>query len=150
MMKKILLLLVTMLMALPFNVFARQTVYGDVNGDLEVNIADVNSVIDVILTGNAVTTAADVNDDGEINIADVNAVIDIILGGGIDPQLLKVCEKVVEIDEVVADYYMQCESIEELMQYAEDIEALDGVEYIFSNDNSTRRDARSFDQSRRF
>ena len=137
MMKKILLLLVAMLMALPFNVFARQTVYGDVNGDLEVNIADVNSVIDVILNGNAVTAAADVNNDGEINIADVNAVIDIILGGGIDPQLLKVCEKVVEIDEVVADYYMQCESIEELMQYAEDIEALDGVEYIFSNDNST-------------
>ena len=54
---------------------------GDVNGDLEVNIADVNAVIDIILGGNSSTTAADVNGDGEINIADINAVIDIILGG---------------------------------------------------------------------
>ena len=52
---------------------------GDVNGDSEVNIADVNAVIDVILDGNDDTTAADVNGDGEINIADVNAVIDMIL-----------------------------------------------------------------------
>ncbi len=54
---------------------------GDVNLDGEVNIADVNAVIDIILGGNGDTTAADVNDDGEINIADVNAVIDIILNG---------------------------------------------------------------------
>ncbi len=51
---------------------------GDVNGDGEVNIADVNAVIDVILSAQA-NAAADVNGDGEVNIADVNAVIDIIL-----------------------------------------------------------------------
>ena len=54
---------------------------GDVNGDLEVNIADVNVTIDMILGGNSSTPAADVNGDGEINIADINAIIDIILGG---------------------------------------------------------------------
>ena len=54
---------------------------GDVNGDLEVNIADVNVAIDMILGGNSSTPAADVNADGEINIADINAIIDIILGG---------------------------------------------------------------------
>jgi hypothetical protein len=55
-------------------------VHGDVNGDREVNIADVNAVIDIILGGNSSTTAAaDVNGDGEINIADVNAIINIIL-----------------------------------------------------------------------
>ena len=54
---------------------------GDVNRDLEVNIADVNAVIDMILGGNGDMTAADVNGDGEINIADINAVIDIILRG---------------------------------------------------------------------
>ena len=54
---------------------------GDVNGDGEVNIADVNAVINIILSGNDDNTAADVNDDGEINVADVNAVIDIILNG---------------------------------------------------------------------
>ena len=51
---------------------------GDVNGDGEVNIADVNAVINVIL-GGASNPAADVNNDGEVNIADVNAVINIIL-----------------------------------------------------------------------
>ena len=51
---------------------------GDVNGDGEVNIADVNAVIDAILSGRF-EQAADVNGDGEVNIADVNAVIDIIL-----------------------------------------------------------------------
>ena len=54
---------------------------GDVNGDREVNIADVNALIDIILGGNGDITAADVNGDGEINIADINAVIDIILSG---------------------------------------------------------------------
>ena len=50
----------------------------DVNGDGEVNIADVNAVIDMILSGNT-STPGDVNGDGEVNIADVNAIIDIIL-----------------------------------------------------------------------
>ena len=54
---------------------------GDVNGDREVNIADVNAVINIILSGNDDNTAADVNGDGEINIADVNAIINIILTG---------------------------------------------------------------------
>ena len=51
---------------------------GDVNGDGEVSIADVNVLINMILTG-AATNAGDVNGDGEVNIADVNAVIAIIL-----------------------------------------------------------------------
>ena len=53
---------------------------GDVNGDREVNIADVNAGIDIILNGSE-NPSGDVNGDGEINIADVNAIIDIILGG---------------------------------------------------------------------
>ena len=52
---------------------------GDVNGDGEVNIADVNALIDAVLSGNTSNSACDVNADGEINIADVNAVIDMIL-----------------------------------------------------------------------
>ena len=55
---------------------------GDVNGDLEVGIADVNAAIDIILGGHAdeaTLKRADVNDDNEIGIADVNAIIDIIL-----------------------------------------------------------------------
>ncbi len=51
---------------------------GDVNGDGEVNIADINAVIDTILTGDT-NARADVNGDSEVNIADVNSLIDIIL-----------------------------------------------------------------------
>ena len=50
----------------------------DVNKDGEVNIADVNTVIDVILGGHvtlSIRLASDVNGDGEINIADVNTII---------------------------------------------------------------------------
>jgi hypothetical protein len=52
---------------------------GDVNNDGEVNIADINALIDLILSGNLSSAASDVNGDGEVNIADINAVIDIIL-----------------------------------------------------------------------
>jgi len=55
-----------------------EVVKGDVNGDGEVTIADVNAVIDLILAG-GYDAVADVNGDGEVTIADVNAVIDIIL-----------------------------------------------------------------------
>ena len=58
---------------------ANAAVYGDVNSDGEVNIADVNAVINMILTAEP-DLIGDINNDGEINIADVNAVIDIILG----------------------------------------------------------------------
>ncbi len=51
---------------------------GDVNGDSEVNIADVNALIDMILSGNH-NAKGDVNEDNEVNIADVNALINMIL-----------------------------------------------------------------------
>ena len=54
-------------------------VNGDVNSDSEVNIADVNTVIDIILDGDIFSAAADVNHDSEINIADVNSLLDLIL-----------------------------------------------------------------------
>lgn len=56
-----------------------QHILGDVNDDGEVNIADINSVINVIL-GDISSQLADVNNDGEVNIADVNRIIGIILG----------------------------------------------------------------------
>ncbi len=63
---------------------------GDVNGDGEVNIADANSVIDIIINGGGGghghapgyddgTLVGDINGDGEVNIADINAIINMIL-----------------------------------------------------------------------
>ena len=54
-----------------------EPIVGDMNGDGEVNIADMNAVINMILDTPAEN--GDVNGDGEVNIADVNAIIDIIL-----------------------------------------------------------------------
>ena len=51
---------------------------GDVNGDQEVNIADINAVIGMILSG-APEPSGDANRDGEVNIADINVIIQAIL-----------------------------------------------------------------------
>ena len=72
-------------LALALTAFSANALHmGDANCDGEVNIADVNTVIDIILGGTP-QPSADVNGDGEINIADVNTVIDIILGVYVEP-----------------------------------------------------------------
>ena len=57
---------------------------GDVNCDWEVTIADVNTLLDMVLKEthyhSLYTYAADVNGDKEINIADINMVVDALLG----------------------------------------------------------------------
>ena len=57
-----------------------ETLRGDVNADYEINIADINAIIDVILgSGAQAGSLSDVNGDGEVNIADINIIIDLIL-----------------------------------------------------------------------
>ena len=48
-MKMIRLILVAVLMTMSISGYAQSQIYGDVNGDGEVNIADVNEVVNVIL-----------------------------------------------------------------------------------------------------
>ena len=56
---------------------------GDVNNDNEISIADVNALIDMILTSKSVDDCtfwrADFNGDNEIGLADINTLIDHIL-----------------------------------------------------------------------
>ena len=55
---------------------------GDVNHDNEINVADVNTLIGIILGNHVAASIAksgDINGDGEINVADINAIIDMIL-----------------------------------------------------------------------
>ena len=63
------------------NVGGGQTgVPGDVNGDGDVNIGDINALIAVILGAEDTTQGrSDVNGDGDVNIGDINAVINLIL-----------------------------------------------------------------------
>ena len=50
----------------------------DVNCDGEVNIADINMMVDAILSGRT-DDIYDVNCDGEINIADINEIVNMML-----------------------------------------------------------------------
>ncbi|MBO5541526.1 MAG: Omp28-related outer membrane protein [Muribaculaceae bacterium] len=55
-------------------------VTGDVTGDGQVDIADVNGIIDMMLGKAESMNIADVTGDGQVDIADVNAIIDMMLG----------------------------------------------------------------------
>lgn len=59
--------------------YMRGPLRGDVNGDGEVTVADINALVAGILSDTEMTAAMDINEDGEITIADVNALIDLIL-----------------------------------------------------------------------
>lgn len=55
---------------------------GDVNADQEINIADVNAIINMMVTGHLKGYSPliiDCNADNEVNIADVNKIIDTII-----------------------------------------------------------------------
>lgn len=54
---------------------------GDVNGDGQVNIADVTALVDLLLSGGTPPNSADCDQDGKVNIADVSTLIDGILNG---------------------------------------------------------------------
>ena len=55
------------------------TLHGDVNQDCIVNISDITSLIDLLLTSSDAPNAADVNGDSIINISDVTSLIDKLL-----------------------------------------------------------------------
>lgn len=62
--------------------YTLRTTPGDVNRDGEANIADINTIIDVVLDGaddEMEYLLCDVNNDSEVNIADINTDLDVIL-----------------------------------------------------------------------
>ena len=56
----------------------QQTILGDVNGDLIINVQDIILLVNLILSGQA-DDAADLNSDGIVNVLDVIQVVNIIL-----------------------------------------------------------------------
>ena len=69
-----------MLLALPLNGYAQQSVRGDVNGSGVVDIDDINAVINIMLHKADPTAGADVNSDGSVDIDDLNIIINVMLG----------------------------------------------------------------------
>ncbi len=66
--------------ALDINDTPAPSIPGDLNGDGNVDISDVNAVINMMLGKTTQTEAGDVTGDGNVDISDVNAVINIMLG----------------------------------------------------------------------
>ena len=54
---------------------------GDVNCDGNVSIADVTTLIDILLSGSTAPAGADCNQDGSTTISDVTTLIDFLLSG---------------------------------------------------------------------
>ncbi|MBQ0068676.1 MAG: leucine-rich repeat protein [Bacteroidales bacterium] len=52
---------------------------GDINNDGQIDVADINACINIILGLQSYEEAADVNGDGAVDVADMNAIINIIL-----------------------------------------------------------------------
>ena len=135
-MKKIYILaLFTLVAALPMS-----AKIGDVNGDSEVNISDINAVIDIIL-GGVSNPAGDVNGDGEVNISDVNTVIDIILGGGPEePPVEEIIPKEIELDdsdlEEPAETIQEDEDADDYGDYVENTSWATTVRITFDGDTA--------------
>ena len=59
-----------------------QELAGDVNGDGEVSVADINMLVNLVLGGSAdeaTMKRADVNNDREISVADINTLVELVL-----------------------------------------------------------------------
>jgi hypothetical protein len=71
---------------------------GDVNGDGNVNISDVTTLINYLLsgTGDVNVKAADVNEDGSVNISDVTTLINLLLKGSANMTLKAIRTQSVE------------------------------------------------------
>lgn len=58
--------------------YTGELIPGDVTGDNEVDVTDINAIINVML-GQTTNDAADVNGDGVVDVTDINAVINNML-----------------------------------------------------------------------
>ncbi|MBR1935003.1 MAG: dockerin type I repeat-containing protein, partial [Muribaculaceae bacterium] len=73
--------LIAMVGAFSWSVNANAALRGDLTGDGVVNVGDVSSLYEAIVSGNT-DLKFDVNGDGQVNAGDVSELYDIILHGG--------------------------------------------------------------------
>ena len=81
---------------------------GDVNGDGEINISDVNALVNILLGSFAnydTRQRSDVNYDEEINISDINLLINFLLGGQF-PERIKEGYDYVWDDDVIPEIHI--------------------------------------------
>ena len=90
-MRRLLYIIVLWAMAFSSGAEARDLLRprGDVNCDWELSVADLNTMVDAVVSGTTYhsfyTYAYDINGDKEINIADINLLVDGLLGAELKP-----------------------------------------------------------------
>ena len=57
-----------------------EQILGDINGDGNVNLIDVEPFVALLVAGRF-QTAADINCDGAVDLLDVGAFVDLLVGG---------------------------------------------------------------------
>ena len=105
--------------------FGESWIRVDVNGDGEVNIADVNILVNIIqgyIADAATMQRADVNEDNEINITDINTVIYIIMNTHYAPAVADVND-LLRLDDVTINPGQEMELLIKL-DHAGDYSAL--------------------------
>lgn len=140
-MKKALIILILLSMSSILGASAQGSLRprGDVNCDWEVTLADVNNLMDAILTDKPFhpfyTYAYDINGDNEINIADLNILIGAILGDELQP--MPSYSGTLPVMYINTEGYQDIVSKEEYLQanWWLDSMGIDSVESIGSADN---------------
>ena len=82
-MKRLFLFVFLMMMGISSIDAQSNAIYGDVNGDTQVSMNDVISILNIILENGdpASNLSADINKDGNVTVADMVQLIGIIIGG---------------------------------------------------------------------
>lgn len=128
--------------------FLQQTV-GDVNGDGNVDISDVNAVINMMLGKADQTDSADVNGDNNIDISDVNQVINIMLGKVTAPTASTTSDRMlVHRANGLADIFV-VDSITDIT-FVEIAEANTTITLIDADDSSVRASVTKTDGTARY
>ncbi len=140
-MKKALIILILLSMSSILGASAQGSLRprGDVNCDWEVTLADVNNLMDAIITDKPFhpfyTYAYDINSDKEVNIADLNMLIGAILGDELQP--MPSYSGTLPVMYINTEGYQDIVSREEYLQanWWLDNMGIDSVESIGSADN---------------
>ena len=128
--------------------FVSQTV-GDANGDGTVDIADVNTVIDMMLGKAASSAAGDANGDGMVDIADVNTVIDVMLGKASSNQQSATSDRMlVHRADGTADVFL-VDSVADIT-FVEIAQATTTITLIDADDSSVRANVTMTEGTRRY
>ena len=61
------------------NLSCEDTLFGDINNDGQINVIDIISTVNLILS-NEYQSIADINSDNQLNVLDIVAIVNIILG----------------------------------------------------------------------